>query len=268
MADGSFSLPSTTVHKGFVLDLALRLSMATGALTDDRLQTKRMDEFSQKRWLKKTSINMSKVMYQKEILRHWEIRSMDNSATPDEDSLLQDGESIGRSSRKPSMSGNIMHLKNSMREITGKNSLKFKSEKSWVEAEIGRTLDSIQSYMEETQTVTLHNNGDFMRKHQKLIMRLIHGEIMLGINICILFSSYTLSLCISFVALLDEHHRDKLFTVHDRLTCKEIDGRNSIDKEDDIWQCSLICSMIPCGYQYLIFSASFSFVTRLHSVAK
>ncbi len=45
------------------------------------------------------------------------------------------------------------------------------------------------------------------------------------------------SLCISFVALLDEHHRDKLVTVHDHLTRKEIDGRNSIDKEDDIWQC-------------------------------
>jgi hypothetical protein len=59
-----------------------------------------------------------------------------------------------------------MHLKNLMREIIGKNSLKFKSKKSWVEAEIGRTLDSIQSYMEETQMEKLHN-GDFMRKHQK-----------------------------------------------------------------------------------------------------
>jgi hypothetical protein len=68
-------------------------------------------------------------------------------------------------------------------------------------------------------------------------MQLIHGEIMLGINICILFSSYTLSLCLSFVALLDERHHDKLVTMHDCLTCKEIDGRNSIDKEDDIWQC-------------------------------
>jgi hypothetical protein len=237
MADGSFSLPSTTVHKDFVFHLAPLLSMATGTLMDDQLQMKRMDEFSQKEWLKKTSINVSKVMYQKEILHCWEIRSMDDSATTDEDSSLQDGESADRSSKKPSTSGNIMHLKNSMREITGKNSLKFKSKKSWVEAEIGRTLDSIQSYMEETQTVKLHNNGDFMRKHQKLIMRLIHGEIMLGINICILFSSYTLSLCISFVALLDERHRDKLVTVHDRLTRKEIDGRNSINKEDDIWQC-------------------------------
>jgi hypothetical protein len=56
-------------------------------------------------------------------------------------------------------------------------------------------------------------------------MRLIHGEIMLLINIYILFSSYTLSLCISFVALLDEHHRDKLVTMHDCLTRKEIDDR-------------------------------------------
>jgi hypothetical protein len=55
-----------------------------------------------------------------------------------------------------------MHLKNSMRENTGKNSLKFKSENFWVEAEIGRTLDNIQSYMEETQTEKLHN-GDFMQ---------------------------------------------------------------------------------------------------------
>ncbi len=46
MADGSFSLPSTIVHKDFVFDLALLLSMATGALTDDQLQMKRMDEFS------------------------------------------------------------------------------------------------------------------------------------------------------------------------------------------------------------------------------
>jgi hypothetical protein len=36
MADGSFSLPSTTVHKDFVFDLALLLSMATGVLTDDQ----------------------------------------------------------------------------------------------------------------------------------------------------------------------------------------------------------------------------------------
>jgi hypothetical protein len=87
-----------------------------------------------------------------------------------------------------------MHLKNLMREITGKNSEKFKSKKAWVEAEIGRTLGSIQNYMDKTQKEKLHN-GDFLCKHQKLIMLLIHGEIMLGINICILFSSYTLSHC-------------------------------------------------------------------------
>jgi hypothetical protein len=73
MAEGSFSLPSTTVHRDFVFNLSLLLSMATGPLTDDQLQTKRMVEFSQKGWLKKTSINVSKVMYQKEILRCWEI---------------------------------------------------------------------------------------------------------------------------------------------------------------------------------------------------
>ncbi len=89
MADGSFSLPSTTLHKDFVFKLALLLSMATGALTDDQLQTKRIDEFSRKGWLKKTSINVSKVVYQKEILRCWEIWSMDDSATTDEESLLQ-----------------------------------------------------------------------------------------------------------------------------------------------------------------------------------
>jgi hypothetical protein len=37
--------------------------------------------------------------------------------------------------------------------------------------------------------------------------------------------------------MLDERHRDKLVTMHDCLTCTEIDGRNSVDKEDDIWQC-------------------------------
>jgi hypothetical protein len=46
MANGSFSLPSTTVYKDFVFDLSLLLSMATGTLTDDQLQTKRMNEFS------------------------------------------------------------------------------------------------------------------------------------------------------------------------------------------------------------------------------
>jgi hypothetical protein len=61
MADGSFSLPSTTVHGNFVFDLALLLSMATGALMDDQLQTQCIDEFSQKRWLKKTSTNVSMV---------------------------------------------------------------------------------------------------------------------------------------------------------------------------------------------------------------
>jgi hypothetical protein len=87
MADGSFLLPSTTVHGNFVFDLALLLSMANGALMDDQLQTQRIDEFSRKGWLKKTSINESKVIYQKEILHCWEIWSMGNSAT-DEDSLL------------------------------------------------------------------------------------------------------------------------------------------------------------------------------------
>jgi hypothetical protein len=124
-----------------------------------------MNEFSQKGWLKKTSINVSKVMYQKEILCCWEIQSMDNSATTDEDSLLQDGKGVGRSSKKPSTSGNIMHLKNLMREVTGKNSLKLKSNKSLVEAEIGRTPDIIQNYMDKTQTEKLYN-GDFLHKHQ------------------------------------------------------------------------------------------------------
>jgi hypothetical protein len=95
MADGSFSLPLITAHKDFVFDLALLLSMATGALTDDQLQTKHIDELSQKGWLKNTSINVSKIMYQKEIMHLWEIRSMDNSATTDEDSLLRDGKNMG-----------------------------------------------------------------------------------------------------------------------------------------------------------------------------
>jgi hypothetical protein len=87
MTDSSFLLPSTTVHGNFVFDLALLLSMATGTLTNDQLQTQRIDEFSQKGWLKETSINVSKVTYQKEILHCWEIWTMDNSATEEDSSL-------------------------------------------------------------------------------------------------------------------------------------------------------------------------------------
>ena len=39
------------------------------------------------------------------------------------------------------------------------------------------------------------------------------------------------------IALLHEDHRDKLVRMFDCLTRKEIDGRNSLDKDDGIWEC-------------------------------
>jgi hypothetical protein len=50
---------------------------------------------------------------------------------------------------------------------------------AWIEAEIGRTLDGIKNFMEETQTEK-EQKGDFLRKHQKLIMWLTHSEFILG----------------------------------------------------------------------------------------
>ncbi len=78
-----------------------------------------------------------------------------------------------------------------MDENTGKSPLVYKSKKAWLESEIGRTLNSVQSFMDEAQTEKLQN-GDFLCKHHKLSMRLIHGKTILGADNCILFSTLTL----------------------------------------------------------------------------
>jgi hypothetical protein len=40
---------------------------------------------------------------------------------------------------------------------------------------------------------------------------------------------------VSFIALLHENHRDKLIKMFDCLTRMEVDERNLLDKDDDIW---------------------------------
>jgi hypothetical protein len=49
-------------------------------------------------------------------------------------------------------------------------------------------------------------------------------------------STLTILLFVLFIALLHEDHRDKLVKMFDCLTRKEIDGRNSVDKEDGLWE--------------------------------
>ena len=49
-------------------------------------------------------------------------------------------------------------------------------------------------------------------------------------------STLTLLLFALFIALLHEDHYSKLVKMFDCLTRKEIDGRNSLDKEDGIWE--------------------------------
>ncbi len=72
---------------------------------------------------------MTRGMFQKEILHHWDVWSMDDSQTWDDD-LGRKDEGVGGSSKKPSTTGNFMHLRNSMDENTGKSPLVYKSEKA------------------------------------------------------------------------------------------------------------------------------------------
>jgi hypothetical protein len=78
-ADGTYSLPSTTLIGDLVFDLAFLTTMGMGALTDAQLQKQRIDKFVRKGWLKKRSVNVTRAMFQKEILRCWDVWSMDDS---------------------------------------------------------------------------------------------------------------------------------------------------------------------------------------------
>ena len=75
--------------------------------------------------------------------------------------------------------GNITQLQRSMDEIEGKCPLKFQSEKVWLEREIGRVLDFVENIMDETRKEK-DQNGEYLRKNHKLLMRLTHGEILSG----------------------------------------------------------------------------------------
>ncbi len=85
-------------------------------------------------------------------------------------------ESMGRST-KPSTMGNIVRLKKSMDEIRGKCPVKFKSKKAWLEQEIGNLLGYIENFMDKTRKEK-EQNGDYLHKNHKLLMRLTQGEIM------------------------------------------------------------------------------------------
>jgi hypothetical protein len=71
--DGNHTLPSTTVVGDLVFDLALLMTMGTGALDDNQMQTERINEFIEKGWLKKRSVNATKEMFKMEILRRHDI---------------------------------------------------------------------------------------------------------------------------------------------------------------------------------------------------
>jgi hypothetical protein len=174
--DGNYALPSTTVCGDFLFDLAILITMATGALADNQIQLERINQFCKKGWLKKRSLNAMKEMFKKEIL-HCHIiliLSMFDNGTSDTDSL--NTESAGRS-KKPSTTGNIAQLKKSMDEIGGKSPLKFQSKKEWLEREIGNVLDYIENFMDETRKKQ-EQAGDFLCKNHKMLMQLTHGEIM------------------------------------------------------------------------------------------
>ena len=66
-----------------------------------------------------------------------------------------------------------------MDEIEGKCPLRFQTEKLWLEQEIEMVLDSVENIMDETRKEK-EQNGDYLRKHHKLSMRLTHGEILSG----------------------------------------------------------------------------------------
>ena len=173
--DGNHTLPSTTVVGDLVFDLALLMTMGTGALDDNQMQTERINEFIEKGWLKKRSVNASKEMFKKEILRRHDILCMWSFMQGETDTDSLTTMSTDRSSKKPSTRGNITQLKKSLDEIEGKCPLKFISEKAWLEREIGRVLNCIEAFMDETRKEK-EQNGDHLRKNHKLLMRLTHGK--------------------------------------------------------------------------------------------
>ena len=71
--DGNYVLPSTTVCGDLVFDLALLMTMATRALADNKMQTKRINDFIEKVWLKRRSVNSTKEMLKKEIFRRHDV---------------------------------------------------------------------------------------------------------------------------------------------------------------------------------------------------
>jgi hypothetical protein len=75
--------------------------------------------------------------------------TMLDNGTTDNDSL--NTESTGRSSKKPSMTGNIAQLKKLMDETKGKCPLKFQSKKTSLKQEFGRVLDCIENFIDKSQ---------------------------------------------------------------------------------------------------------------------
>jgi hypothetical protein len=76
-------------------------------------RVERINEFIEKGWLMRVSVNSTKEMFKKEILRRHDILCLWSieEGTVDNDSL--NIESTGRSSKKPSTTSNIMQLKRS-----------------------------------------------------------------------------------------------------------------------------------------------------------
>ncbi len=71
--DGIYVLPLTTVCGDLIFMLAVLMTMATGALVDNKMQTERINAFIEKSWLKRGSVNLTKEMFKKEILRRHDI---------------------------------------------------------------------------------------------------------------------------------------------------------------------------------------------------
>ena len=177
-AEGANTLASTIRLDDYAYNIQILLTMAEGALTDGEMQMSRLDEYVNKKWIKKSNIKTTVVLMGKEILRRHEVKTkfpFDDIEFFDVDSdmtdVINDEDERARFLKRPASTGSVTTLKEIMK---GRCKLNFKTEKVWIANKIDEVLNAIKAY-HDRQELARHRSGENLNASKHTLLRLIEG---------------------------------------------------------------------------------------------
>ena len=187
-AEDANKIASTVTIGDYVYNIQSLLTMAQGALTAGEMQQSRLDDYVERKWIKKSQIKTTVPLMGKEILRRHEIKTkfpFDDTEYFDADLDITDAsnneDARAKFLKRPASTGSVSALKEVM-EYRCK--LHFKTEKKWIVDKIDEVLNlnAVKAYHDQQQ-LARHQSGENLNASKHTLLRLIAG--MYCIVLCI-----------------------------------------------------------------------------------